>query len=57
MLVLGRKVGEVICIGPDIEVMVTNICEGRLVKLGITAPREVNIARSELLKRNHERSK
>ena len=57
MLVLGRKVGEVICIGPDIEVMVTEIGDRGLVKLGITAPREVNIARSELLERNQERSK
>ena len=47
MLVLTRKVGEKIIIG-DIVVTVTEI-RGDRVRLGIDAPRSINIARGELL--------
>lgn len=47
MLVLSRKVGESIVIGHEIEVTVNEIRGGR-VKLGVTAPGEVKIVRSEL---------
>lgn len=47
MLVLGRRKGESILIGPDIELTVLEIgAEG--IKLGITAPRDVTILRKEL---------
>ena len=49
MLVLTRKVNETIAIGNDIEITVTHI-GGMSVRLGITAPDNINIARSELLK-------
>lgn len=51
MLVLGRKVGEMIVIGDGSEaitVLVTEIKEGQ-VKLGFRAPRRVGIFRSELV--------
>lgn len=47
MLVLSRKVGESILIGPDIAVTVIRIGPNT-VRLGITAPREVPITRDEL---------
>ena len=48
MLVLTRKVGELIVIGGNIRVSVTAIEKGR-VRIGIEAPRDVNIVREELL--------
>ena len=47
MLVLSRKVGERIMIGEGIEVIVNKI-RGDKVTLGIVAPKEVPIKRSEL---------
>lgn len=47
MLVLKRKVGEVVRIGPDIEVHVLAV-EGDVVKLGFEAPKQVQILRSEV---------
>jgi carbon storage regulator len=47
MLVLSRKTDESIVIDGRIEVTVVQI-EGGRVRLGITAPREVSIRRSEL---------
>ena len=48
-LVLSRKIGEIICIGDDIEVMVTAI-DGDRVRLGVSAPVAVPVFRSELLR-------
>lgn len=47
MLVLKRKVGEVIRIGQNIEVHVLAV-EGDVVKLGFEAPKQVQILRSEV---------
>lgn len=47
MLVLSRKPSEVIQIGPDIFITVVRIGPGT-VRLGITAPRDVSIMRTEL---------
>ncbi len=47
MLVLQRRVGESICVGPDVEVRVLAIRNGH-VKIGVIAPPEVEIRRSEL---------
>jgi carbon storage regulator CsrA len=44
MLVLTRKLGEQIAIGPNIEVTVCEI-HGNRVRLGINAPREVPLRR------------
>lgn len=47
MLVLSRKLSETIKIGDDIEVSVLAI-EGDQVKLGIHAPKTVDIHRGEV---------
>ncbi len=48
MLVLTRRVGQSIRIGPGIDVRVVRI-EGDRVVLGIAAPRHVAVVRSELV--------
>jgi carbon storage regulator CsrA len=47
MLILSRRVGERILIGPAIEVIVQRV-SGDRVTLGLAAPREVKILRGEL---------
>ncbi|MGG1312912.1 MULTISPECIES: carbon storage regulator CsrA [Cohnella] len=47
MLVLKRKVGEIVKLGDQIEVQVLAV-EGETVKLGFTAPANVQILRKEL---------
>jgi carbon storage regulator len=47
MLVLSRKIGERIHIGDDIVIVISQI-NGRNVRLGIEAPRSVNVCREEL---------
>ncbi len=50
MLVLGRKNQEKILIGDDIEILVVSISQNS-VRLGITAPKSLNIVRPEILTR------
>jgi carbon storage regulator len=47
MLVLQRSEGESISIGENVKVTVT-VIRGRYVKIGIDAPKDVSIVRSEL---------
>ncbi|WP_339267568.1 carbon storage regulator CsrA [Paenibacillus sp. FSL R5-0470] len=47
MLVLSRKKGESVVIQDQIEVTVLSV-EGDTVKLGITAPKHVDIFRKEI---------
>lgn len=48
MLVLSRKPQEKIHIGDDIVITVVSLANGK-VRLGIEAPRDVAVHRSELL--------
>ena len=59
MLVLSRKIGEVIHIDEDefglhVEVTIIDVERGK-VRVGISAPRNVKIFRQELVRRNRER--
>jgi len=47
MLVLSRKAGECIRIGPDAVISVLAI-RGNRVRLGVSAPTDVSICRGEL---------
>ena len=47
MLVLSRKIGDQIQIGPDITITVVAI-RGDKVRLGIEAPSDVSVDRSEV---------
>lgn len=47
MLILSRKVGEKLYINDDIELEIVEV-SGEKVKIGITAPKNVKILRSEL---------
>lgn len=47
MLILSRKKGESLKIGDDIEIFVTDV-KGDKVRLGISAPPDLKISRTEL---------
>lgn len=47
MLVLRRKVGETIMIGDNIHVQILEI-DGDQIKIGLIAPKDVQILRQEL---------
>lgn len=47
MLVLSRKINEVITIGNDIKILVVDIRSDK-VRVGITAPRTVAVHREEV---------
>lgn len=53
MLVFRRQEGESFLVGQDIEVRILRVGRGR-VKLGIIAPRDVGIVRSEISKLNQD---
>jgi carbon storage regulator len=48
MLVLARRVSQAFKIGPDITVVVVGV-NGKQVRIGIAAPKDVTIHREEIL--------
>lgn len=48
MLILTRKCGQSVIIGEDVEIKILDISEEK-VSIGIIAPRNISIARKELL--------
>lgn len=53
MLILTRKQGESVAIGDDIKVTVVEI-QGKQVKLGVQAPREISVHRQEVYEKIQE---
>ena len=56
MLVLARKVNESIMIGDDIEIVVVDV-KGDQIKLGIRAPRDVSVHRTEIYREIQEENR
>lgn len=56
MLILNRKPGESIIIDDNIEIRILEISDGKL-KIGIEAPRNVNIVRKEVFDQVVEENK
>ncbi|WP_339406526.1 carbon storage regulator CsrA [Pseudomonas helleri] len=50
MLILTRRVGEIIRINNDISIQVLSVC-GQQVKIGIVAPSDVAVHRDEIYQR------
>ncbi len=50
MLILTRHINESIMIGDDIEIKILDII-GRQAKIGIDAPREIEVHREEVYER------
>jgi carbon storage regulator len=50
MLILSRRIGEIIRIGPHIVVTVLGV-NGSQVRLGIDAPKDVTVHREEVFER------
>lgn len=55
MLILTRKVGEEITIGDDIKVTIVSI-QGKVAKIGIEAPTDIPIMRSNYSTTKEERN-
>ena len=53
MLILTRKAGETIQIGDDVIVTVLGVQQGQ-VRIGVTAPKSVQVDRSEIRTRKIE---
>lgn len=50
MLVLSRRIGEILCVGDDIKITLLGI-SGNQARLGIDAPKEIEVHRNEVYKR------
>jgi carbon storage regulator len=55
VLILTRKIGEVVTIGDDIKILVVDV-KGRQVRLGIEAPVEWSVHREEVFLRIQEQN-
>jgi carbon storage regulator CsrA len=50
MLILTRRAGETLVIGPDVEVTVLGV-KGNQVRIGIKAPKHISVHREEIAER------
>jgi carbon storage regulator len=54
MLILTRRIGETIVIGGDVNVTLLGMA-GNQIRIGVKAPREVEVHREEIYKKNSTR--
>lgn len=47
MLILTRRIGEIVCVGDDVKVHVLSVV-GNQVRLGIAAPEDTKVHREEI---------
>lgn len=52
MLILTRRCGEELQIGDDVRVAILEVRPGGSVRVGVRAPREVKVIRTELIERD-----
>lgn len=50
MLILTRRIGETLMVGDDVKVTVLNI-QGGQVRIGVDAPKQVEVHREEIYSR------
>ena len=50
MLILSRRINESVMVGDKIKITVLSV-QGRQVRLGVTAPREIAVHREEIYQR------
>lgn len=53
MLILTRRMGESIRIGDDVTITVLGV-KGSQIRIGVDAPREVEVHREEIYQRVHD---
>ncbi len=51
MLVLSRNIGETVKIGHNIEVTILGVNNRNQIRVGINAPREIEVHREEIYER------
>lgn len=56
MLILTRKAGETVAIGDDIQISIVEV-KGNQVKLGIQAPKNVQVHRTEVYQKIQEENR
>jgi carbon storage regulator len=56
MLILTRKLGEVIAVGDEIKIVILDI-KGRQVRVGVQAPKKTKVYREELYQLITEQNK
>ena len=56
LLILTRKVGEAVAIGDDIQISIVEI-KGTQVKLGIQAPKNIEVHREEIYQKIQEENR